>query len=71
MHPSITQERVAEALERYHRNCDNPGFCRACGAEADCCEPDAESYFCVECGEFAVAGAETIYLSLIDKWEAM
>ena len=44
IHPSLTAERVAEAVERELTTLDNPGFCLACGAEADGCEPDAEQY---------------------------
>ena len=40
----------------------NPGFCRACGAEADCCEPDARNYTCEICGEAEVFGAEELLL---------
>ena len=42
LHPSITGERVAEVAERELTSLDNPGFCLACGAEAEDCEPDAE-----------------------------
>ena len=34
------------------------GFCRICGAERDCTEPDAEHYDCGECGAHEVFGAE-------------
>ena len=54
IHPSVTAERVAEAVERELTTLDNPGFCLACGAEADGCEPDAEQYPCESCGEPAV-----------------
>lgn len=70
-HPSITCDRVAEAVERYQRALDNPGFCLACGAEADACEPDAEGYDCEACGEPAVCGAELIYIGLADAWEVV
>lgn len=65
MHSSITRARLEEALERFHRSTDNPGFCTACGAEADACEPDAEGYHCEACGADAVSGAETLYLGLL------
>ena len=39
---------------------DNPGFCVACGEEADGCEPDARRYKCECCGERAVSGAEEL-----------
>ena len=65
IHPSITAARVAEALERSHRSLDNPGFCTACGAEAEACEPDAEGYECECCGLPAVTGAEALYLTML------
>ena len=57
IHPSITTERIASALEDYELNCGNPGFCLTCGADADGCEPDAEFYECEECGSPEVFGA--------------
>jgi hypothetical protein len=62
MHPSITAERVADAVERELVSLDNPGFCLACGAETDGCEPDAEQYACDTCGEAAVYGAAEILI---------
>jgi len=41
---------------------DNPGFCIACGVDADGVEPDAEEYECESCGAMAVFGAEEIVL---------
>jgi Zn finger protein HypA/HybF involved in hydrogenase expression len=41
----------------------NTGFCLACGAEKDCCEPDARNYQCDECGEYQVLGAEEILIA--------
>ena len=52
-------EQIEEAMD------DQCGFCTACGAEKDCCEPDAREYECDECGERAVFGAEE--LVLMDK----
>ena len=56
----VTLERVMEAVERSHATLDNPGFCVACGEEADGCEPDARRYKCECCGERAVYGAEEL-----------
>ena len=36
------------------------GFCVECGAERDCCDPDARNYDCEDCGENAVFGAEEL-----------
>jgi hypothetical protein len=55
---------VAEAVERELTTLDNPGFCLACGAEADGCEPDAEQYACESCGERAVYGAAEILIAI-------
>lgn len=63
-HSSITAERVAEAVERSHASLDNPGFCLACGEEAEGCEPDAERYECEHCGRCQVYGAEQILFML-------
>jgi hypothetical protein len=69
MHPSVTAERVAEALSCELTTLDNPsrrkpGSCLACGAEADGCEPDAEQYLCESCGEPAVYGAAEILVAI-------
>lgn len=58
----LTLETVLEAVERSHTTTDNPGFCMACGAEADGVEPDARKYTCEECGAQAVYGAEQLLL---------
>jgi hypothetical protein len=64
MHPSVTAERVTEALERELTSLDNPGFCLACGAKAEGCEPDARQYQCESCGAAAVYGAEEILIAI-------
>lgn len=60
LHPSITEERVAAAVQRQMTELDNPGFCIACGSEADGCEPDAREYECETCGKRKVYGAEEL-----------
>ena len=62
IHKSVTMARVLEAIERSHRSLDDPGFCLACGADAEGVEPDAERYECQACGEAKVYGAEQILL---------
>ncbi|MGH7077723.1 MAG: hypothetical protein ACREFU_06445 [Acetobacteraceae bacterium] len=64
VHPSITAERIADAVEREFVSLDNPGFCLACGAEAEGVEPDAEQYACEICGERAVYGAAEILVAI-------
>jgi hypothetical protein len=60
LHPSITMERVIDAVQRETTTLDNPGFCLACGEEAMECEPDAREYECEGCGERQVYGAAEI-----------
>ena len=62
IHRSITEERIEEAVKSEMFGLENPGFCIACGADADGCEPDARKYKCEDCGERAVYGAEEIML---------
>lgn len=38
------------------------GLCLGCGAERDCCEPDAENYKCEECGERKVFGVPQLLI---------
>lgn len=64
IHPSITIDRVCEAVERSMNSLDNPGFCVACGEDADGVEPDARRYECEHCGKRAVYGAEELLLRL-------
>jgi hypothetical protein len=64
MHASLTEERIAEAVERQMDSLDNLGFCIACGAEAEGCEPDARKYTCESCGEKAVYGAEELLMRI-------
>jgi len=61
IHPSITADVIIDAIER-QKNLDNPGFCIACGAERDGCEPDARKYECESCGKRAVYGAEELLI---------
>jgi predicted amidophosphoribosyltransferase len=62
MHPSVTIDRIIEAVERRDTSLDNPGICIACGADADGCEPDAENYVCESCEEPQVFGAEQLLI---------
>ena len=64
MHNSITLDRVIEAVKRRQTTLDKPGFCKACGEEADNCEPDARRYKCVHCGKRLVYGAEEILMEI-------
>ncbi|MBY6240478.1 hypothetical protein [Methylosinus sp. Sm6] len=52
----FTLEEIEEASELMQ------GFCVACGAVRDCCEPDARRYECEDCGKRHVYGAEEIML---------
>ena len=48
---TFTLEQLEEADEAM------AGYCIACGAWCDLCEPDAHEYECAECGEHKVYGA--------------
>lgn len=65
VHPSVTPERVAAAVEREQTSLDNPGFCVRCGAEAEGVEPDARRYECESCGEPGVYGASELLISMV------
>ncbi len=64
IHPSVTIERVMESVELRQTTLENPGFCIACGADADGCEPDARNYKCEECGARAVYGDEELLMMI-------
>lgn len=64
LHPNITVETLMEAVARAQTTLDSPGFCVACGAEAEGVEPDARKYSCEACGEKAVYGAEELLIRL-------
>ena len=64
MHKSITPERVTAAVEEQMATLSDPGFCIACGDDADQCEPDAQNYKCESCGENKVFGAEELLFHL-------
>jgi hypothetical protein len=51
---TITLQQIEEASELH---C---GYCLACGAMRDCCEPDARKYNCEDCKEPQVYGAEEL-----------
>ncbi len=65
MHRTITPERICEAVARRMQSLDNPGFCIACGNEAEGVEPDAERYECEACGELAVYGADDLLIRIV------
>ena len=64
-HPSITINRVMDAIEESHLDCSNPGFCTNCGAETDGVEPDAEKGRCDQCRLASVYGAEQLLLIMV------
>lgn len=61
----LSIEDVMAAVERRMTSLDDPGFCLACGAEADGCEPDARGYACEACGERMVHGAEEVFIAYL------
>lgn len=60
IHRDVTLDAVMGAVRRHHSTLDNPGFCIACGCEADGVEPDAEKYECDSCGFPGVYGAQEL-----------
>ncbi len=65
IHPSVTRDRVTEAVEREQTSLDNPGFCIRCGDEAEGVEPDARTYECETCGAHAVYGAAELLIIMV------
>lgn len=57
-------ERIVNACERRDTHLDNPGFCIACGEDAEGVEPDARGYECEACGASAVYGAEELLIQI-------
>jgi hypothetical protein len=64
IHPSITLERVIDAVERHQAMLDDPGFCVHCGADAEGVEPDARNYTCEACGQPGVYGADELLIMM-------
>jgi predicted amidophosphoribosyltransferase len=60
LHESITQDRIADLIDRAESTLDSPGLCVACGADAEDVEPDAAASICECCGQPAVYGVELI-----------
>ena len=58
----INKDVLMAAVEDSMFGMGNLGFCLACGAERDGCEPDAREYPCDECGANEVFGAEEVML---------
>jgi hypothetical protein len=63
-HPSLTEERILDAVERHATTLDDPGFCLSCGNEAHGVEPDARRYLCEHCNARQVYGADELLLRL-------
>jgi hypothetical protein len=55
---TIDPDRIIQVVEED----EGLGFCTACGAERECCEPDAREYECEECGKSTVYGAAELLL---------
>jgi len=64
IHPAVTIERIIDGVHRQMETLDDPGFCIACGEEAESCEPDARMHRCEHCDEKAVYGAEELLIYL-------
>lgn len=61
-HIKINEDRLISAVKENMFGCSSVGFCLACGAEREGCEPDARKYPCEECGENMVYGAEEVMI---------
>jgi len=65
IHPSVTEAVILDAVERQNQGLDDPGFCTACGREAEGCEPDMRNARCEFCGSpNTVFGAEELLMML-------
>ena len=53
---TFTMEQIEEAMEL------QAGYCLACGAMRECCEPDARQYQCDDCKQLQVYGAEELVI---------
>lgn len=63
----INEDQLLAAVHENMFGLGNIGFCVACGAEHDGCEPDARYYECEVCGERRVFGAEEILIGGVDE----
>jgi len=59
---AVRVEVSQEQAEQLMFGMDSIGYCRACGAERDGCEPDARGYPCFECGARQVYGFEELLI---------
>jgi hypothetical protein len=62
IHPDVTVAKIVDACERHQTTLDNPGFCIACGVEAEGVDPDARGDECDECDAMQVYGAQELML---------
>ena len=63
-HSILDTHRPLRLTQAQYRELDSDmiGICRACGAERDTCEPDAEGYPCPTCGSAEVYGVEQLLI---------
>ena len=64
LHKSVTVDRVMEAVAEASSSTANPGFCAACGEDAEGCEPDMRRGTCESCGAHQVYGAEELLIMI-------
>ena len=69
VHEAITDELLIDACRRAMTTNENPGFCNACGEEAESVEPDAKNFQCEHCEEKAVFGIEELVYIVASKHE--
>lgn len=65
VHPDVCLDVILDAVQARQEDLSNPGFCIACGAEADNCEPDARGHECEACGAPCVYGADELLLHMV------
>ena len=60
---AVPLQDLMDAIDENNSSaCTTWGFCLACGAQQEGCEPDARRYECEECKERRVYGAEEILM---------
>ena len=63
IHPTITEARVMDAVERHMHSLDDPGFCIACIADAATASSRMRAkYMCEVYARAALYGAEELMM---------
>lgn len=62
---NLDVDQLEQGAREHMFGTENPGTCVACGEQQDGCEPDAEGYICEACGEPAVCGDESLWMTIV------